>query len=112
MLLKFKKSPEPRQQMATTLRQDLEGKTVPSLSETIQQPALAREVAVKIAGSVLGERHESTLKQLDHLRKTRAARGGVGAPLIVPAHLQSEPELYNPAGYRIGRSRADGDVSE
>lgn len=31
---------------------------------------------------------EETLSVLDVLRKTRKARGGVGAPLDVPAHLR------------------------
>lgn len=32
--------------------------------------------------------HDSTNKILDELRRTRKARGGVGAPLEVPAHLR------------------------
>jgi len=34
--------------------------------------------------------HQDTLKTLDELRRTRASRGGVGAPLIVPPGLRSE----------------------
>lgn len=43
-------------------------------------------------GDILAEQkrqdQNETKSVLDHLRKTRKARGGVGAPLIVPAHLQ------------------------
>lgn len=39
-------------------------------------------------GSPLLFEHNETRKTLEMLRKTRAARGGVGAPLTVPGHLR------------------------
>lgn len=39
-------------------------------------------------GSALAFEHNETRKTLEMLRKTRAARGGVGAPLKVPGHLR------------------------
>lgn len=101
MLIKVKASREPRAQMPTTTRIDLKGEMTPSLSQTIQQPALAREVATRIAGDVLGERQHSVLKQLDILRKTRAARGGVGEPLQTIEGTLEYPDLYDANGYRI-----------
>lgn len=85
------------------------------MSETIQQPALAREAATKIAGSVLAGQHDNVKSQLDVLRRTRASRGGVGAPLDIPAEIEARGmgltlEPGKGEGWRIGRSRADGDV--
>lgn len=116
ILLRLKRSLDKKRPSPPTTRVDLTGETVPNLSETIHQPALAREAAVHVAGSMLTERQENIRQQLDILRKTRASRGGTGAPLDVPGHLQSEqvvaegkPVLFDPQGYRIGTSRADMD---
>lgn len=38
--------------------------------------------------SALRFQHDDIKKKLDELRRTRKARGGVGAPLQVPAHLR------------------------
>lgn len=101
MLIKVRATPEPRAPMPTTARVDLKGEMTPSLSQTIQQPALAREVATRIAGDVLGSRQQSVLQQLDYLRKTRASRGGVGAPLQAAEGLVELPDLYDASGYKI-----------
>lgn len=46
----------------------------------------SREVEPNMAE--MYERHGDTLSLLDKLRATRKARGGSGAPLLVPAHLR------------------------
>jgi len=43
---------------------------------------------IAIEGTALGYEHNEVRKILDMLRKSRAARGGVGAPLKAPAHLR------------------------
>lgn len=101
MLIKVKASREPRAPMPTTTRVDLKGEVTPSLSQTIQQPALAREVATRIAADVLGDRQHTILQTLDYLRKTRASRGGVGEPLRTIEGTSEYPELYDENGYRI-----------
>lgn len=115
MLIRFKKSREVRPPLPTTLRLDLESNLLPSVSQTIHQPTLAREAAVKIAVSVLGAHQQNVLSQLDILRKTRASRGGVGAPLqtiggVDVPHIYDPGSPTGPEGYRIGgRSHAERD---
>ena len=117
MLIRIRRSKEPHKPMPTVTRVDLTQQVIPSLSQTIQQPALAREKATEIAGSILEKRQGSIKQQLDFLRSTRASRGGLGAELEVPVHLRGDGivvdgkvEIYDPQGYRVGKSRADGDV--
>jgi hypothetical protein len=103
VIIKSKSSPPPSPPQPKVTRVDLHQQVVPNLTETLQQPALAREVAVTVAGEVLKDRHDNIKKQLDILRRTRAARGGVGAPLDVPAHLRGDVvEVYDPKGYTKG----------
>lgn len=49
-------------------------------------PLINKELAEVLVAEKRREQNE-TLAVLDVLRKTRAARGGVGAPLLIPAHL-------------------------
>jgi len=50
--------------------------------------ALKAVAGISDAAAVMHEQHGQILSVLDKLRATRKARGGVGAPLIVPVHLQ------------------------
>ncbi len=64
-----------------------------------------KEEAINVAAHYLREEQDNVKKQLDILRKTRPARGGTGAPLSVPRHLEivnvvSDGELNE------GRSRS------
>jgi hypothetical protein len=47
-----------------------------------------REQLVKFEKEQLQQRQGETLTVLEALRRSRKTRGGVGAPLQVPAHLQ------------------------
>lgn len=44
------------------------------------------------AAFAMHQQHGDILSVLDKLRATRKARGGVGAPLVVPAHLRDAAE--------------------
>lgn len=46
-----------------------------------------KELLTKYRTEELKKEHDSARKLLDELRRSRKARGGVGAPLDVPAHL-------------------------
>lgn len=47
----------------------------------------------EVVGNELRNRQGETLSVLDQLRRTRISRGGVGAPLQVPAHLSAGSEI-------------------
>lgn len=47
-----------------------------------------RELLAKFLTDEKRKEQDTTLKVLDTLRRTRRARGGVGEPLKVPAHLR------------------------
>ena len=46
-----------------------------------------KEQLAKYASEELRKEQGTTLSVLDVLRRSRKERGGVGAPLVVPAHL-------------------------
>jgi len=50
--------------------------------------ATEREALVEFQAAELKKSQEETLSVLDALRRSRKARGGVGAPLQVPANLR------------------------
>lgn len=47
------------------------------------------EVLAKVLGEEKKREQSEILSVLDALRKTRKARGGTGAPLEMPRHLQT-----------------------
>lgn len=52
-----------------------------------------KEALQKVQGEELKRKHGETLSVLDALRRSRKSRGGVGAPLQVPAHLRDGTQL-------------------
>lgn len=48
-----------------------------------------KEAIIKVLAEQTRSEQDETKKVLDVLRRTRAARGGTGAPLEVPAHLRN-----------------------
>lgn len=70
--------------------------------------------------------HNETRKTLDELRRTRVARGGVGAPLQVPTHLRDaaagigiivtdadlNPDLMRPVNPRLMKEQTLDELSD
>lgn len=52
-----------------------------------------KEQLAKFLGEQLKDTHDQQRKILDELRRSRRARGGVGAPLEVPAHLRESSQI-------------------
>lgn len=54
----------------------------------VGKPGWEKEAMKEVMTQDLQKRHGETLSTLDALRRSRVSRGGVGAPLDVPVHLQ------------------------
>lgn len=83
-----------------------------------------RDQLTKFLTEEATQKHNEVRKQLDILRSTRKSRGGVGAPLTVPAHLRSvmagrpiiitdedlKPDTPMPESFRANTAAGGADV--